>query len=189
MASRKAERLAKNQAKKIAIKKAGEKAKIGRSGLGRTASDAGARAKLITNTWEALEKADRVVWQPFATIKAEIPTGKKVIVQLATSRKVLPNRMLNFFGLDNKLYLKTIDFIKSRVKPSDVLTKNPPKGRTKGFVTFEIRKNNVAEWLEAYFKQVNGMPNAFNLTVTELMSESPHPKSPYAVARRPRFFT
>jgi hypothetical protein len=189
MASKKAERIARKKAKKVAMKKAGEKERIGRSGLGRTASDAGARTKLIINTWEALEKATRVVWQPFATLKAETPTGKKVIVQLATSRKVLPNRMLNFFGLDNKLYLKTTDFLKSRVKPSDVLNKSPPQGRTKGFVTFEVRKKNVAEWLEAYFKQVNDMPNAFNLTVTELMSESSHPRSPYAVPRRPRFFT
>lgn len=182
MASKKAERMARKDTKKIAMKKAEAKEKIGRSGLGGAASDVGARTELITNTWEALEKATRVVWQPFATLKAEAPTGKKAIVQLATSRKVLPNRMLNFCGLNSTVYLKTTAFLKSRVKPNDVLSKSPPQERTKGFVTFEVRKKNVAEWLEAYFKQVNDMPNAFKLTVIELMSESPHLRSPHAVA-------
>ena len=187
MASRKAERLARNTARKMEIKKAGEKERIGRSGLGKSASDFATRARLINNTWEALEKATHVVWQPFATLKAESPTGKKVIVQLATSRKVLPNRMLNFCNLNNALYLKTIDFLKSRVKPSDILSKSPPKGKTNGSVTFEVRKKNVAELLEAYLKQVNGMPSAFNLAVTELMSESTRPRSSYATSRRPQF--
>jgi hypothetical protein len=159
-------------------KKAEEKEKISRSGLGRAASDVGARAELITNAWEALEETTPVVWRPFATLEAKASPGKKVIVQLATSRKVLPNRMLNFCGLDDMSYRKTSDFLKNRVEPNDVLSKGPPQGRAKGFVAFEVRKKNVAEWLEAYLKQVNDMPNDFKLTVIE----SPHLRSPHAVA-------
>ncbi len=166
-------------ARKIAAK---EKEKIGRSGLGSAASDVGARTELITKTWEALEEASRVVWQPFATLEAKASNGKRVIVQLATSRKVLPDRVLNFCGLDDVLYRETTDFLKCRVGPDGVLNKSPPQDGAKGFVTFEVRKKNVAKWLEAYFKQVNDMPNDFKLTVTELFSESPNLRSPRAVA-------
>ena len=160
--------MARKKADEMVRKKAAKgKEKICRSGLGRAASGVGARAELITNTWKALEETTRVVWRPFATLEAKAPPGKKVIVQLATSRKVLPNRMLTFCGLDDMLYRKTTDFLKSRVEPNDVLSKSLPQERASGFVTFEVRKENVAEWLEAYFKQVNDMPNDFKLTVTE----------------------
>jgi len=149
-----------------------KKKKIVCSVLGKVASDVVTRAELVTNTWGALEEAIRIGWKPFATLEAEAPTGKKGIVQLATirSRKAPLNQMLcNLAGLDAAFYQKTIDFLKNRVEPNDVLSESFPLQKAKGFVTFLVRKENVVELLAAYFKQVVDMPDDFKLAVTEFV--------------------
>jgi hypothetical protein len=142
--------------------------------LGREANDALARAKLITDVWNALAAASRIGWEPFVTFCAESSSGETGVVQLATiggrGRKTFSNQIIcNLPELDTVLYQRVNELLKNRVGPNDIVSKNTPSEElANGFVTFIVRRENLVELLESYFTQVLDMPHDFKLTITEV---------------------